>query len=45
VRSPFSEEIRVWVDVAGALVARHEVWLWGLRFLALDYAIERRVPA
>jgi hypothetical protein len=41
VRSPFGEEIRVWIDDAGALVARHDVWLFGVRFLSLDYTMQR----
>ncbi len=40
VRSPFAEEIRVWLDDAGALVARHDVWIFGVRFLSLDYEME-----
>jgi hypothetical protein len=41
VRSPLGEEIRVWIDASGALVARHDVWLFGVRFLSLDYKMQR----
>ena len=45
IRSPLSEEIRVWLDDAGALVARHDVWLFGVRFLSLDYAMRASLSA
>jgi len=32
--------VLVWIDDAGALVARHDVWIFGVRFLSLDYRIE-----
>lgn len=51
VRLPMHEEFRVWPadgetstgdrDTETSLSARHEMWLFGRKFLTIDYTIER----
>ena len=38
IRLPMNETIRVWTE-DGKVAARHDMWLFGIRFLTLEYAI------
>ena len=34
-------DLRAWGGNQASALARHDVWLFGLRLVSLDYAIER----
>lgn len=41
-RMPFNETITVWTETNEAVIkARHDIWLFGIHFLAMDYTIEK----
>lgn len=45
IRLPINETITVWKDVTsanGRIEAKHEMWLYGMKFLTLDYHIYRK---
>ncbi|MFN7931945.1 MAG: YndJ family protein [Bryobacteraceae bacterium] len=42
LRLALDETIWVWPE-AGALAARHDMWLWGMRYLRLEYRLFRRL--
>lgn len=39
LRLPLNESIAVWVNSNGELKARHDMWLWRINFLTLEYDI------
>lgn len=41
LRLPINETIRVWTDDGATVLARHDMWFGGVRFLTLDYEIAR----
>lgn len=44
VRLPINETIRVWTEDDATVLARHDMWCFGIRFLTLDYAIRSGSP-
>ena len=41
LRLPMNETITVWTNAEAELIATHEIWLFGLNFLNLDYKVNR----
>jgi hypothetical protein len=44
LRLPLDETIWIWSNDAGQVVARHDMWLCGIRYVRLDYEIRPTTP-
>jgi len=42
LRLPLDETIEVWANDDGSLAAIHDMWIFGVRYLRLDYVLARR---